>query len=563
MVDLDFVVLAPGLAAVVTVTWALMTWRRRSREDAAAFHVGGPPADLGGARDARAASLPAQAAFDWRSGRPDPGRGPEASALPGKTEARALPAQAPSGARPFLRVTAVVLLTLAAAAPRWSGVPEPSGAERTLVIVLDVSMSMRAADVAPSRLDETKRQILAGLGGPAAGRLALVAFAAEPTLVCPPTTDLRAFADLLSAVQEDAAPAGPSRASLGLLRALALVETVPGDLVLVSDGDLDKEDRARLPDVVNLAARQGTTISTVGVGTEAGAMVPRRDGAPGQPGLDGSGLPMTSRLDAAMLGWLAQEGGGEYVPLHSGGQVDLVAATERVRLAGDRAPAHLRPFGPVSLFGYPLLGAILLLLADTWLSWRQRRPRAVTAALAAAAIVTLLASPALAQSDVAAIRRGNAALSEGRTADAVADYRRALDISAGSAIARANLGTALYRAGQIEPAVEALASALDGLADPGHRSSVHYNLGNALARLGRYDDALASYRAALRLRDDEAARSNYALVWRLREAQGSAGPAPEPPMDPQRLQELRDKARALDVPVVKRLSDRRTVTDDR
>jgi Ca-activated chloride channel family protein len=544
VIDLDLAVLVPGLAAVVIAAWALLSWRRRSRQDAVAFHVGGPPRDLG---DAQAPVAPAPHAQADR-------------VLHAQAEARALPAEARVRA---LRVVAMVLLALAAAAPRWSGIPEPSGAERTLVIVLDVSMSMLAADVAPSRLDEAKRQVLAGLGGPPAGRLALVAFAAEPTLVCPPTTDRAAFTDLLSAAREDAAPAGPSRASLGLLRALALVESVPGDVVLVTDGDFAAEDRERLREVVRLARKQGTTISTVGVGTDAGAIVPLRDGAPGQPGRDGAGQPMASRLDGAMLGWLAQEGGGEYLRLQPGGQVDLVAATERVRLAGDRAPAHLRPFGPVSLFGYPLVGAILLLLADTWLSWRRRRTGAVTAALAVAAVVTLVGSPARAQSDVAAIRRGNTALSEGRPADAATDYRRALEISPASAIARANLGTALYVAGQIEPAVETLASAIDGLADLGHRSSAHYNLGNALARLGRYDDALASYRSALRLRDDEAARFNYALVWRLRAAQGSTGPSPEPPIDPQRLQQLRDKARSLDVPVVRQLSDRKTVTDDR
>jgi Ca-activated chloride channel family protein len=454
----------------------------------------------------------------------------------------------------------VLLLAVAAASPRWSGIFDASGAERTLVVVLDVSMSMRAADVASSRLDEARRQILAGLTGSPAGRLALVAFAAEPTLVCPPTTDRVAFTDLLTAVREDAAPAGPSRASLGLLRALALVESVPGDVVLVSDGDFAEADRGQLREVVRLAVRQGVTISTVGVGTEAGAIVPLRDGAPGEPGLDANGQPMASRLDAPMLRWLAQEAGGEFLEVEAGGQVDLVAATERLRFAADRTPAHLRPFGPVALLGYPLAVAILLLVADTWLAWRRR---VGLAAAAAGLLLALTASSAMAQPHVAAIREGNAALVEGRVDEAANAYRRALDARPDSAIARANLGTALLRAGQLEPAVEALAASIDGLVDAGHRWSAHYNLGNALARLGRYDDALASYRASLRLRDDEDVRFNYALVWRRRAAEGSTGPSPEPPMDQQRLQELRNKARALDVPVVRQPADRTAVFDDR
>jgi hypothetical protein len=288
---------------------------------------------------------------------------------------------------------------------------------------------------------------------------------------------------------------------------------------------------------------------------------------------------MVSRLDAPLLTWLAEEGGGEYLQLQPGGGVDLVAATERARIAGDRTPAHLRPFGPVSLFGFPLLAAIVLLFSESLVSWRGRRTRRTGPTAAGGhrktgsrrvfrvAVLVLAAmrpaAPAAAQPDVAAIRRGNVAFSDGRVADAAEEYRRALQISPDSAIARANLGTALYRAGQIEPAIEAFAAAIDGLPDAGHRSLAHYNLGNALARLGRYDDALASYRAALRLRDDEDARFNYAVVWRRRAAEGSTGPSPEPPMDPQRLQELRDKARALDVPVVRQPTDRKIVTDDR
>jgi Ca-activated chloride channel family protein len=564
MIDLNLVVLASGLAAVMVATWALAARSRRARQDAEAFGVGGAHGDAGDASLAQAPARPAQAEARALPGTPPPGRsgGPAAEGRREAARARIRTRLPRVGMRALVRVGALLLLSVAAAAPRWPGIPEPSAAERTLVVVLDVSMSMRAGDVAPSRLDEARRQIQSGVGAVPAGRLALVAFAAEPVLVCPPTTDRVAFADLLSATGEDVAPAGPSHASLGLLRALALVEAAPGDIVLVSDGDFAEEDRDRLREVVRLARTQGARISTLAVGTASGAVVPRRNGAPGEAGLDDNGQPMVSRLDAPLLAWLAGEGGGESLQLQPGGQVDLVAVTERVRLAGDRTPSHLRPFGPVSLFGYPLLGAVVLLAADAWWSWRGRRVPAVAAAALVLA-ATLVPAPARAQSDVAAIRRGNGALTEGRAADAVTEYRRALAISPESAIARANLGTALCAVGQVGPAVEALAAAIDGLGDPGHRASAQYNLGNALTRLGRYDDALASYRASLRLRDDEAARFNYALVWRLRAAQGSTGPSPEPPMEPQRLQELRDKARALDVPVVRRPADARQVTDDR
>jgi Ca-activated chloride channel family protein len=509
VIDLDLVVLASGLAALVPALWSLVIRRRRWHEDARAFAGGSLPVPHAATRLAV-----------------------------------------------ILRGLAALSFVLAAASPRLTGTPQATPAERTLVVVLDVSMSMLAADVAPSRLDEARRQLREAFSTALPGRIALVAFAAEPTLVCPPTTDRSAFDDLLAATREDAALPGPSRASLALLRALALLAQGNGDVVLVSDGEFPDEDREQLPDILRAARRQGARVWTVGVGTAGGATVPLRDGAPGQAAVDESGRPAASRLDRAMLSWIADEGEGAYVELAPGARLELAGAIERLRLAGDVTPPHLRPFGPVSLFGYPLAIGLLLLLADAWLAWRPRRA-SVAAPVIACVLLAMTPSVARAQAGVAAVRRGNDALAAGRVDDAIASYRAAIEIDASSAIARVNLGTALYRAGRFDVAAETLAASVEGLTDTGHRATAHYNLGNALAQLGRLDDALAAYRASLRIRDDAAARFNYALVWRWKQAQGESGPSLAPPMDEQRVQELRDKARALDVPIVRRPSDQK------
>lgn len=456
---------------------------------------------------------------------------------------------------------ALALLVLAASSPRRTGIVDASPGERTLVVALDVSMSMLATDVAPTRLAEARRQVREAMEAGVAGRVALVAFAAEPTLVCPPTTDGRALVDLTEATEERAALPGPSRASLALLRGLALLSRSGGDIVLVSDGEFPDEDRERIADAVRSARGRGVRVSTIAVGTRDGAALPVRDGSAGQTAADAEGRPLVTRVDAALLQWIAVEGGGEFTTLVPGARVDLAASTERLRLAGDRTPVHLRAFGPASMFGYPLLIAIALLGADAWLAWRPRR--AVSAAALAVLVLTATPAPAFAQADVAAIRRGNAALASGRVPEAISEYRRALALDEASAIARANLGTALYRAGDHAAAADALASAMEGLRDPAHIAASQYNLGNALARLGRLDDALAAYRASLRIRDDDAARFNYALVWRWKQAQDTSGLSAEPPMQPERVQELREKARALDVPIVRRPSDARRVEGDR
>lgn len=293
-------------------------------------------------------------------------------ALPAGSGRRAAPAV--SGQRLGIRLLALGCLALAAAAPAWRATLADATAEPILVIVLDVSMSMRAADVAPSRLDEARRQVAMGLAGPFGGRVALVAFAGAPALICPPTTDRAAFEALLEATREDAALPGLSLAAPAVRRAIALSGDGGGDLLLVSDGEFPDADRQQLRDAAREARARGIRISTLGVGTADGAPVPVRDGAAGQVQRDASGQPVISRLDATLLRWLASEGGGQHLDLRPGGSVDLVALTERLRLAGDRSSARLNPFGPVSLYGYPLALGVLLLSLDGWLAWRGGRP---------------------------------------------------------------------------------------------------------------------------------------------------------------------------------------------
>lgn len=199
----------------------------------------------------------------------------------------------------------------------------------------------------------------------------------------------------------------------------------------------------------------------------------------------------------------------------------------------------------------------------TWRISGAWRPR-IALVLAAVLLAGHFPAPASAraQADVAAVRAGNRATAAGRADQAVAAYRRAVELRPDSALARFNLGTALAALGQSGEAEESLAQAAEGFTRDQDRARAHFNLGNVLARNGRLDDALAAYRASLRLWPDDDARFNYSLVWRWRQAQGE-GPAPEEPLAPQRAEELRDRARALDVPVVRKPADRPPVDVDR
>ena len=138
-----------------------------------------------------------------------------------------LPQLAPPGNLPrrrlqlALAVPALMLLIVACARPRWG--ERPIGAHtgtRNLMVLLDVSRSMLAEDVAPSRLERARMELhdlAASLGD---DRVGLIAFRNGAAMLCPLTRDHGFFKFALNGADLDAAPAGPTDITAGLLAAL-------------------------------------------------------------------------------------------------------------------------------------------------------------------------------------------------------------------------------------------------------------------------------------------------------------------------------------------------------
>lgn len=220
-----------------------------------------------------------------------------------------------------------MLLVVASAGPRWGYDPEPeTAAGRDIVVLLDVSRSMNAEDVLPSRLDRAKQALgaLADAVQKRGGhRLALVAFAGQARVICPLTPDYDHFrADLADLEPGDPLlaprPAGGgyssgTRMGLGLHKALELHDPrLRNDqaILMISDGDdplHDDEWRAGAAQARTL----GVAVVTVGIG------VPDKE----SPIYDPAGRPLLhngkeirTRLKEKPLEEIARITGGLYLP---------------------------------------------------------------------------------------------------------------------------------------------------------------------------------------------------------------------------------------------------------
>lgn len=142
----------------------------------------------------------------------------------------------------------VMLLALGAAGPTWSRQPDPFVAQSApAVVVLEVTDSMQATDVAPSRLERGKQKIRDLLALRAGARTALVAYAGTVHGVLPMTEDRDVMVPYLEGLTPDVMPVDGARAGEALAMAEEILarEEAPGGVIFVTDG-LEPADAAAL-----------------------------------------------------------------------------------------------------------------------------------------------------------------------------------------------------------------------------------------------------------------------------------------------------------------------------
>lgn len=286
---------------------------------------------------------------------------------------------------PWLRVTLLLLaatsLGVAAAGPQWGQRRiEGTSRVRNVVVALDVSKSMLARDVEPSRLEQERLLVRRIMREMPSDRFGLVAFAGRAYVLSPLTTDHGALALFVDALDPDIVSYGGSALSAAVRQATDLVRGERPDnarpaVVLVTDGEALEQEAAVL-EAADRAAQLGVTLHTVGIGTAEGALVPDMDPRTGRTTgyvEDESGQRVVSRLGAELLREIANRGGGQYIELARSGSVDrLTDALRQVQTQQGGSGARVEHIDRSAWF---LALALLALALEAWLERRPRRTR--------------------------------------------------------------------------------------------------------------------------------------------------------------------------------------------
>ncbi|MDD5275564.1 MAG: VWA domain-containing protein [Methylovulum sp.] len=203
---------------------------------------------------------------------------------------------------------AALLAIVALAGPTWQRLPTPVFRNASaLVLALDLSRSMDAEDVKPSRLIRARYKIADILKQRKDGQTALLVYAGDAFTVTPLTEDIETIASQLSALTTDIMPSQGSNTALVLAKAADLFKQAgqqQGQIVLITDG----VDAGQMQAGIN--ALDSFQLSVLGVGTADGAPIPLANG--GGFMKDPQGTIVIPKLNVAELRELAQAGHGVY-----------------------------------------------------------------------------------------------------------------------------------------------------------------------------------------------------------------------------------------------------------
>lgn len=397
-----------------------------------------------------------------------------------------------------------LLACLALLGPSWQQAEQPGlSRDDPLVILLDLTPAMLAADVRPSRLEQAKHKILDLLQARQDAQTAVVVFAGSAHTLVPLTRDLATTQNLLDALHPDLMPEPGQRADLAVAQGIALLEQGArgrGRLLLIGSS-LDEHERNGIQAQLKAA---GLRLLILGIGTRQGAPIASEDGSFLK---DDKGAILIPRLDDSALRRFANDSGGRYQQARLDDQ-DLrsLGLLER----GGALQARDDETTQLDIWldqGHWLLLPLLLLAACAGRrGWLLCLP-----------LLIVLPPPAsaLGMDDLwqRPDQQGMRLLEQRRPAEAAErfeDYRWQ--------------GFARYQAGDFAGAAERFAQ--------GDSASDHYNRGNALARNEQLESAIEAYDQALEQAPGlQAAQHNKTLVEELLRQREQQGQQHQPPQD--------------------------------
>ena len=423
----------------------------------------------------------------------------------------------------YLLLGALALLIVVLARPQLG--TKISHEKRTgieTIICMDISNSMLAEDVTPSRLDRAKMMVENLVDHFTNDKIGLIVFAGEAFVQLPITSDYVSAKMFLSSIN----PSMLSTQGTDIAAAITMAshsftqeENIGKAIIVITDGE-DHEGGAL--EAAKEAKERGMNTYVLGVGSPNGALIPT---GTGDYMKDNSGQTVMSALNEDMCRQLADAGSGAYIHVENNSNAQEQLDNELDKLAKKETSSTIYSDYDEQFQAVAIIVLLLLILEVCILEIKNPMLKNVSLfkrskKVVAVAVMLLVAVGMQAQSDRKMIRQGNKLYRKGNVAEAEVSYRKAVERNERNAQANYNLGNALMGQRKDSLAITQLEKAAKLETNPLRRAQAYHNMGVICQQHRMFGEAIEAYKEALRNNPtDNETRYNLALCKRQQQDQ--------------------------------------------
>ena len=423
----------------------------------------------------------------------------------------------------YLLLAALALLIVVLARPQLG--TKISHEKRTgieTIICMDISNSMLAEDVTPSRLDRAKMMVENLVDHFTNDKIGLIVFAGDAFVQLPITSDYVSAKMFLSSITPDMIPTQGTDIAAAISMAshsFTQEENIGKAIIVITDGE-DHEGGAL--EAAKEAKEKGMNTYVLGVGSPNGAPIPAGNGDYMK---DNSGQTVMSALNEDMCRQLADAGSGAYIHVENNTNAQEQLDNELDKLAKKETSSTIYSDYDEQFQAVAIIVLLLLILELCILEIKNPMLKNLslfkrTKKVAAVCVMLLVAVGMQAQSDRQMIRQGNKQYRKGNVAEAEVSYRKAVERNERNPQANYNLGNALMGQRKDSLAITQLEKAAKLETNPLRRAQAYHNMGVICQQHRMFGEAIEAYKEALRNNPtDNETRYNLELCKRQQQDQ--------------------------------------------
>ncbi len=451
----------------------------------------------------------------------------------------------------------LIIIAFVSAVFALANLRSPQGSEKVsrngidVMIALDVSKSMLAQDIKPTRLDRAKQVLSKLIDKLNNDRIGIVVFAGKAYLQMPLTGDHGAAKMYLSSATPDIVPTQGTVIADALKMCYTSFnpkEKKYKSVILVSDGE--DHDEAALK-IAGQMADEGVIINTVGIGSPEGATI--IDVATNEAKKDIEGNTVITKLNESGLMAIAKKGNGIYQLFTNTDDV-VAKLNSQLNSMDQRTVTEDSLINYKNYFQYFLLLSLILLAIEMLISERVVKKQKATdnsllivnnSKLFLLLFTFICLSPVYlaAQSDNTIIKKGNEAYSKNEFDKATVQYQKVISKTPNNATAHYNMGNALYKNSKGEEAINSYDNAATNLLDKQEKAKALYNKGVVLQNNKKLPECVDAYKNALKLnpQDDDARQNLQKALQQIKQQQKDNKEQKKPKEDPRQKDQQKKK----------------------